>query len=303
MPVHKNGDVYDISNYRPISLLPLISKVFEKIVGQKLTDHLETQGLLNTAQHGFRRCRSCETALLRLSSLLFDTRRSKQWLSIVTIDFSKAFDTLNHQVLLDSQAQCHISSSLLNWFTSYLSDRMQQVKYGGTLSDSRSLPSGVLKGSVLGPTMFNVFINSLFRHTPDANTVAYAGDITLHVRSNTHLECIALMQRSMDAVDGWSASHGLSINYAKCFAMLISLCAKKQTDTSAQLRSSSIPICFVRKLKILGVTFSDDLSWHCHSSHIKSRVNGMIKSLQRVSGCLNTVARVQILNAFILPHI
>ena len=97
VPVHKKSDVFDISNYRPISLLPLISKVFEKIVGQKLTDHLETRGLLNTAQHGFRRRRSCETALLRLSSLLFDTRRSKQWSSIVTIDFSKAFDTLNHQ--------------------------------------------------------------------------------------------------------------------------------------------------------------------------------------------------------------
>ena len=151
--------------------------------------------------------------------------------------------------------------------------------------------------------MFNVFINSLFSHTPDAYIVAYADDITLHVRSNTHLECIALMQRSMDAVDAWSARHGLSINYAKCFAMLILPCAKKQTDTIAQLRFSSTPICFVRNLKILGVTFSDDLSWHYNSSHIKSLVNGMIKSLQRVSGCLNIAARVQILNAFILPHI
>ena len=91
---------------------------------------------------------------------------------------------------------------------------MQQVKYGGALSDSRSLPSGVPEGSVLGPTMFSVFINSLFSYTPDANIVAYDDDITPHVRSNTHLECIALMQCSMDAVDAWSASHGLSINYA-----------------------------------------------------------------------------------------
>ena len=120
---------------------------------------------------------------------------------------------------------------------------MQQVKYGGALSDSKSLPSGVREESVLGPTMFNVFINSLFSHTPNANIVAYADDITLHVRSNTHLECIALMQRSMDTVDAWSASHGLSINYTKCFAMLISPCAKKQTDTSAQLRFSSTLIC------------------------------------------------------------
>ena len=180
---------------------------------------------------------------------------------------------------------------------------MQQVKYGGALSDSRSLPSGVPEGSILGPIMFNVFINSLFSHTNDANIVAYADDIALHVRSNTHLKSIALMQRSMDAADAWSASHSLSINYAKCFAMLISPCAKKQTDTSAQLRFSFTPICFVCNLKILGGTFSDDLSWHCHSSHIKSRVNGMIKSSQRVSGCLNTAARVKILNAFILPHI
>ena len=84
--------------------------------------------------------------------------------------------------------------------------------------------------------------------------------------------------------------------------MLISPCTKKQTDTNAQLRFSSTPICFVRNLKILGVTYSDDLSWHCHSSHIKSLVNGMVRYLQRVSGCLNTAARVQILNAFLLPH-
>ena len=152
-PVFKKGNKYDKKNCRPIALLSLVGKCFEKIVCRQLSNFLELNMCLSNLQHGFRRKRSCETALLRLSNLLFSAKRNKKYSCLVTIDFSRAFDCINFDLIIVALRKCGISELACKWFMSYLSNRTQCTKYYGAVSDALHITSGVPQGSILEPIL------------------------------------------------------------------------------------------------------------------------------------------------------
>jgi hypothetical protein len=305
VPVHKKGNYFDIANYRPIALLPLLSKVFEKTINLQLCDYLSSSAILHDAQHGFRKSRSCESALLRITKLLFGARIAGLWSCLVTIDYSKAFDTLDHELLLQAACSCGISSATSGWLQSYLNGRSQRVKYGGALSESATLTHGVPQGSVLGPTLFNIFINRLLNCLPNNCSIAYADDITLISHGDCASSATNNMQLLLDTLYSWSLSNKLSVNAAKCFSLIISpKIIKRPTQiVSLSLRLGTTPIVQTNATKILGVTLTDDLSWDTHAKSIRSSVNSMVGILRRFSSSLNTDTRLKIFNAFILPRI
>ena len=167
-----------MSNYRPISLLPLVSKCFEKIFAKQLTDYLVQDKYLSDIQHGFRSKRSCDTALLRLTNLLFSVKRRKLYSCLVTIYFSRTFDCINYALLLGVLQSCGINGWALASFSSNLQNRSQCTKYFNTFSDTLPISSDVLLGSVLGPILFNVFIIQLLKRLSSDNAIAYADDLT-----------------------------------------------------------------------------------------------------------------------------
>ena len=142
-PILKKGNIYDMNNYRSVSLLNLISKVFEKIVCRQLTEYLKRRQLLSLSQHSFRRRRSCESALVRLSNLLFTSRRNKRHTFLATIDFSKAFDCLNFDCVLSELEKCGINGKTLLWFRSYLTGHKQRTKYCNALLSALPITSDV----------------------------------------------------------------------------------------------------------------------------------------------------------------
>ena len=144
--VYKKGNRTDINNYRPISILPLVAKIFERAVNRQLRIFLESHKLLSQHQHGFRKLHSCQSALISLTDTLFTNRNDKKHSIIASLDYSKAFDTLDHKILLNKLAALNMSESALSWFTSYLANRRQFVKYNAVLSDYEQIEFGVPQG-------------------------------------------------------------------------------------------------------------------------------------------------------------
>ena len=222
-PVNKSGDKRSVSNYCPISLLSIPSKLLERIVHRMLLRHLLDNSILSPQQFGFGPGSSTQEALLTATH---DWHRSlDRGLSTAALflDLSKTFDRVPHNKLLCSLSSIGISGPLLQWFQSYLSDRSQRVVLNGHSSSALPVKSGVPQGSILGPLIFIVYINSLahLNISHGSTIVLYADDILLHrtlVTSNDN----ALLQSDVDTISSWIASSGLQINPSKSTLLVIS---------------------------------------------------------------------------------
>ena len=232
-PIYKKGNKTEISNYWPIFILPLISKIFERHLDRQLRDFLENKCALSPVQHDFRKSRSCQTALLSLSSSLFYNRQNKHHSIVAALDYSKAFDTLDHQLLLHKLGVLGISGRTITWFKSYLTQRRQCVKYNYVLSDYESIKYGVPQGSILGPTLCVIYVNGLLTSLLANAVVAYSDDITLTANGSTVEEASFNLQMLLNTVHSWSTENAISIsqNVSQCIYrhLFVRLCQQALT--------------------------------------------------------------------------
>ena len=178
-PLFKGGDSEDLNNYRPISVLPVLSKVIERHVHDSLSRYLCENNLIYSKQSGFRKLHSTETALIRIIDELLFNLDNNCVSGMILIDYCKAFDMVDHVILLDNLHAYGLDNTSLSWFQSYLSDRRQFVSMSEKESTTSIIPHGVPQGSILGPLLFILFINDLPLHVSSANTDLYADDTTL----------------------------------------------------------------------------------------------------------------------------
>ncbi len=200
-------------------MLPIFSNIFEKLLHKVITEYLDNNETLNESQYGFRKKRSTLHALLNASENIYQACDSKLHTLGIFIDFSRAFDTINHSILLKKLNYYGIKGEMLNLLESYVSDRKQYVNYGGKNSTLLDIICGVPQGSVLGPLLFIIFINDIVNVSKLAKYVLFADDLNLFLSSNDRDELYSCANEILQNMYEYCFANMLIINYDKCCFM------------------------------------------------------------------------------------
>lgn len=268
-PIFKSGDRSEAKNYRPISLLPLCSKILERIVHNALLAHVLPNGLLTAKQYGFRPGSSTQEALLAATRDWLEVLERKGSVACVYFDLAKAFDTLPHTLIMDSLAGAGVSGTLLDWFEDYLTNRSQCVVLEGVASGPASVTSGVPQGSILGPLLFTLAINTLADIPVSiTTTVAMFADDTLLYKPVFSRGDLVAFQSDIHHLVDWVKARKLRLNVGKTKSMLIS---RKRKREPLVLEVDGTVIEEVGSVKYLGVTVTSDLTWNEHITNICAR--------------------------------
>lgn len=264
VPLFKSGDKEQVKNYRPISILPVFAKIFEQLLCPLLSWHLKQE--MNPCQHGFTRAKSTATNLtlfINEVSLKLDSRSSVE---VIYTDFSKAFDRVNHQTLLQKLSQHGISEPLLSWCGSYLSDRLSKVVVNGYCSDSYLVMSGVPQGSHLGPLLFNVFINDIGDCFHHSRYCLFADDLKFFRTVDNAFDS-ELLQEDLNRLVDWCDLNDMELNTSKCYTMRFSR-KKNIVNTNYTIKSQHLKE--VNTIRDLGVQLDTKLQFNVHIDKVCS---------------------------------
>ncbi len=263
VPVHKKSSKRDVTNYRPVSLLCIISKVMERCIFDSIYPILKPH--ISKHQHGFVSGRSSATQLTEAYHTTGEALDSGEQTDVIFLDLAKALDSVSHPLLLHKLMSFGINGALLKWFGNYVTGRKQRVLIEGTCSEFLPVLSGVPQGSILGPLLFNLYINDLPLCTISP-LYLFADDAKCQKRIMSLTDCHTL-QRDLDALVAWSKEWKLQFSPHKCKVMSISRCRSKHIYNYCL---DGVLLERVDNFTDLGVTVSADLSYH---KHVKTKVN------------------------------
>ena len=303
IPAFKGGDSEDITNYRPISLLPIISKILEKIIASQLTTYLETNNLLSNSQHGFRPRLSTETALLKITDKIYNNMDNKKISLLMLLDLSKAFDSVHHGLLLEKCRALNIETC---WFSSYLENRIQSVKLEDTISSPQKVNFGVPQGSVLGPVLFNIYVNDLVTFLRNCFIVQYADDTQILLESKIE-DLEDLIKRAEDILMQakiYFLENGLLLNEKKtqCIFIGARYFVNKIND-NIQINFGGNLLKPMENVKNLGVYFDQFMSFESHIEHVCKKVMGVLIYLNRIKQIFEPQTRIIVVQSLALSLI
>ena len=276
VPIFKKGDKHNAINYRPVSLTAICCKILEHILTSNIRKHLTINNILNDSQHGFRSKRSCETQLIISIQDLAKSLGYGNQIDVILLDFSKAFDKVPHKRLAQKLEFYGIRNQNLNWINDFLADRQQQVLLNGVKSSKLAVDSGVPQGTVLGPTLFLLFINDLPEHVT-CNARLFADDCLLYRNVNNSSDA-QLLQKDLSSLVKWEEDWQMNFNPEKCYVIHIS---KKSKPSSFDYILHNHVLEAVKDSKYLGLTISHDLDWGTHINNITCKANKTLGFLRR----------------------
>lgn len=305
IPVFKKGESSKLNNYRPISLLPSMSKVFERIMHSQLTKYLTDNNLLFAQQYGFRPKHSTELAIVDIVDRLLKSMDSDLIPFSVYIDLSKAFDTLVHSILLNKLAYYGIHNNALALLSDYLNDRQQYVDINGISSSLGNISTGVPQGSILGPLLFLIYINDLSKSSEFFQFLSYADDTTLLCNLDSKCNNLTVTDKintELSRVYVWLTVNKLSLNIDKTKYMLFYKPNRKnipKVEPSIANKNLDQVSCF----NFLGVNIDSALSWKSHINKISSKIAKSCGIISKLKHFLPKQILMNIYNALLLPHL
>lgn len=293
------------AEYRPIAILPYLSKVLEKLLYLQMSTFLYDSGLMVENQSGFRPKHSCVTTLIDVAEDLRRDLDDKNVSVLVLLDHSKAFDTIDHDILaLKLSRFFNFSNTSIRLMQSYLNGRSQSVYTKNSVSKPLFLNRGVPQGSILGPLLFTMYINDLPLHLSYCKSHMYADDVQLH-RSSTidQLEdTICRVNADLQSIYVWASANGLSLNPEKSKCLLVQRKSTKcPTDVEIMINGQKIQI--VSSVKNLGIIFNNTLTWNNHINSIVGTVYNKLRTLWATQSFTPLNIRVLLAKTYVMPSL
>ena len=281
--------------YRPISLLPAVSKVFERIMYSQLFDYIGT--FFSPLLGGFRNGYNTQHVLLNVLQKCKASLDNKELAGAILMDLSKAFDCINHDLLIAKLAAYGLGWDALTLITNYLSERKQRVKINSSYSSWRDVTIGVPQGSVLGPLLFTIFINDIFFFVNNTNICNYADDTTIYACNSDLNTIINRLEIDSAVLAKWFVENYMKLNEDKCHLMIF---GNKCKGSVANIGNSTSTESNYEKL--LGVTFDKKVSFTKHVKDLCKKANQKVHALARLSNYTDPVKLKVLTDAFIKSH-
>ena len=303
VPIYKsNGSTEIMKNYRPVSLLPVLSKVLERIVYNRLFDYLIKHEILHTSQYGFQPNLSTELAILELQDRITKILNNNECCVGVFMDLSKAFDTLDHAILLNKLKHYGVRGIAHDWFRNYLNGRKQYVSIDGVNSVQLSISCGVPQGSILGPLLFLIYINDLATVSEHAITILFADDTNTIYKNKSYDVLKQIINTDLQKISDWFKANKLALNETKTKFIIFHKSHNKPPSTFS-ITLNNIELERVEYTKFLGVLIQENLSWHTHVNYIGNKVSRATALLAKLKHYLPKYVLSIIYNSLCVSHI
>ena len=278
-PLLKKGSKSDINNFRPNALLPIFRKIIEKHVNNCLTTYLKVNNILSEHQFGFKRSHSTSDALLAVVKECAFAMNDKKKCALVSIDLKKAFDVVNHNILLKKLENIGCDEHSLNWFQSYLKNRFQFVINNNKVSNILNNPLSVGQGTVLAPTLFSIFIDSITRLELNGKILLFADDMSLIVTAKNYSELEIKINSDLNKIYNWLLINELVPNFEKSNYIIMG-CPRNDIILNITLGEKTLEMN--KKTKVLGVVIDSQLKFDSHIEEISHKISNKISFFSRI---------------------
>ncbi|KAI5739250.1 hypothetical protein M8J77_016864 [Diaphorina citri] len=308
IPLNKVVSPSSCGDFRPVAILPVLSKALEKVAVSQIQQYMETFNLLDPFQSGFRRQHSTTTALVKVTDDIRLALNARKLTILALLDMSKAFDSVDFDVLLEMLRRLKFTTSALSWIDSYLRGRRQRVKQQNQFSEWKNINSGVPQGSVAGPLLFAIYISGIQRVFQHCKYHIYADDIQIYIHClpGDLADAIDMMNEDLNRFHEWASKLLLTPNPSKSKALVIA----SQRFRTANIPSLSVPpillngavIPIVNVAKNLGVMVDDTLSWKEHVKHVRKKVFYCLYTLGKFRGIFPMELKRKLVECLVFPH-
>ena len=276
-PIYKGGQKTELNNYRPVcSLLPF-SKIFERILYDRMINYIDKHNILSKKQFGFRKGLSTENAIINFIDKIYTGLENRQHTAAIFMDLSKAFDVLDHQILATKLEHYGFRGKFLELILSFISNRNYFVNVNGLKSETKMVNIGVPQGSTLGPLLFLLYINDMCNSSTEFDFTLFADDTTLSMSGDKLDELTQKTNIELAKVLDWLIVNKLIINLMKTNSMLFT---NKQEGRILNIKAHNTILEQKSECKFLGIIIDDDISWKAHINHISNKISKTIALLR-----------------------
>ena len=301
VPIYKSGDELVFSNYRPVSVLPVFSELLERLVYNRLSPHINDNKLLYEYQFGFQKGKSTHLAIMMLVDKITEALDQGKSVVGVFLDFSKAFDTFDHNILLQKMNKYWICGVELQWFEDYLSNRMQCVTHNNHKSLHEKVNCGVPQGSILGPILFLLYINDLTNVSEFCFSVLFADDTNMFITGKDMDVLCQQLNKDLRNVQEWLQCNELSLNVLKPHYMVFTPRNKLINDIDVKIHN--VQIQRVYATKFLGVQIDAELTWKTHIEYTCKKLSKCVGILCKVRKKLYKSTLIGLYHSFAYPYL